>query len=186
MEPIWRKWNQEIHIKKAVLVTLSELLNQTMSKTSITRTVIMLLLLLNRFSRVRLCATPETTAHQAPASLGFSRQEHWSGLPLPSPMHESEKWKWSRSVVSYSSRPHGLRSLPGSSVHGSFQARVLEWVASAFSTNDLITSISKLQGEKNLYLFANSEQIPCLDPFHSWFEQTNCQKKKGMWELWTH
>ena len=33
-------------------------------------------------------------------SLGFSRQEHWSRLPLPSPMHESEKWKWSRSVVS--------------------------------------------------------------------------------------
>ena len=33
-------------------------------------------------------------------SLGFSRQEHWSGLPFPSPMHESEKWKWSRSVVS--------------------------------------------------------------------------------------
>ena len=33
-------------------------------------------------------------------SLGFSRQEHWSGLPFPSPMHESEKWKWSHSVVS--------------------------------------------------------------------------------------
>jgi len=33
-------------------------------------------------------------------SLGFSRQEHWSGLPFPSPMHASEKWKWSRSVVS--------------------------------------------------------------------------------------
>ena len=31
-------------------------------------------------------------------SLGFSRQEHWSGLPFPSPIHESEKWKWSRSV----------------------------------------------------------------------------------------
>ena len=31
---------------------------------------------------------------------GFSRQEHWSGLPFPSPVHESEKWKWSRSVVS--------------------------------------------------------------------------------------
>jgi len=41
-----------------------------------------------------------TAAHQAPPSLGFSRQEHWSGLPFPSPMHESEKWKWSRSVVS--------------------------------------------------------------------------------------
>ena len=42
------------------------------------------LLLLSRFSRVQLCATPETEAHQAPPSLGFSRQEHWSGLPFPS------------------------------------------------------------------------------------------------------
>ena len=48
-------------------------------------------------------------AHQAPLSLGFSRQEHWSGLPFPSPMHESEKWKWSRPVVFNSSRPHGLQ-----------------------------------------------------------------------------
>ena len=47
--------------------------------------------MLNRFSRVRLCATPEKAAHQAPPSLGFSRQEHWRGLPFPSPMHESEK-----------------------------------------------------------------------------------------------
>ena len=47
--------------------------------------------------------------HQAPSSLGFSRQEHGSGLPFPSPMHESEKWKWSRSVVSDSSQPHGLQ-----------------------------------------------------------------------------
>ena len=43
------------------------------------------------FSCVQLCATPETAAHQAPPSLGFSRQKHWSGLPFPSPMHESEK-----------------------------------------------------------------------------------------------
>ena len=68
-----------------------------------------LFLPLSRFSRVRLCAIPETAAHQAPPSLGFSRQEHWSGLPFPSPMHESEKWKWSLSVVSDSSRPHGLQ-----------------------------------------------------------------------------
>ena len=51
----------------------------------------MRLLLLSRFSRVQLCVTPETAALQAPPSLGFSRQEHWSGLPFPSPMHESEK-----------------------------------------------------------------------------------------------
>ena len=38
-------------------------------------------------------------------SLGFSRQEHWSGLPFPSSMHESEKWKWSRSVVPHPQRP---------------------------------------------------------------------------------
>ena len=63
-----------------------------------------MLLLLSRF-----CATPETAAHQALPSLGFSRQEHWSGLPFPSPMHESEKWKWSRSVVSDSSPPHRLK-----------------------------------------------------------------------------
>ena len=49
------------------------------------------MLLLSRFSRVRLCVTPWMAAHQAPPSLGFSRQEHWSGLPFPSPMHESEK-----------------------------------------------------------------------------------------------
>ena len=54
---------------------------------------LILLLLLSRFSRVRLCVTPETAAHQAPPSLGFSRQEHWSGLPFPSPMQESEKGK---------------------------------------------------------------------------------------------
>ena len=40
---------------------------------------LLLLLLLSRFSRVRLCATPWTAAHQAPLSVGFSRQEHWSG-----------------------------------------------------------------------------------------------------------
>ena len=67
--------------------------------------VSLLLLLLSRFSRVRLCATPETEAHQASPSLGFSRQEHWSGLPFPSPMQESEKWKWSHSVVSDSATP---------------------------------------------------------------------------------
>ena len=37
-------------------------------------------------SRARLLATPWTAAHQAPPSTGFSRQEDWSGLPLPSPM----------------------------------------------------------------------------------------------------
>ena len=43
---------------------------------------------------LQLCLTlcdPRDGSPQAPQSLGFSRQEHWSGLPFPSPMHESEK-----------------------------------------------------------------------------------------------
>ena len=46
--------------------------------------LLLLLLLLSRFGHVRLCATPYTAADQALPSLGFSRQEHWSGLPFPS------------------------------------------------------------------------------------------------------
>ena len=60
-------------------------------------------------SRVRPSATQWTAAYQAPPSMGFSKQEYWSGLPFPSPMHESEKWKGSRSVVSDPQRPHGLQ-----------------------------------------------------------------------------
>ena len=89
---------------------------------------LLLLLLLSRFSRVWLCATPQTEAHQAPRSLGFSRHEHWSGLPFPSPMHESEV---AQSCLTLSD-PMNC-SPPGSSIHGIFQARVLEWGIIAFS-----------------------------------------------------
>ena len=60
-------------------------------------------------SRVWLLVTPWTAAYQAPPSMGFSRQEYWSGLPFPFAVHESEKWKWSRSVGSDSLQPHGLQ-----------------------------------------------------------------------------
>ena len=53
--------------------------------------ILLLLLLLSRISHVRLCVTPEMAAHQAPLSLRFSGQEHWSGLPFPSSVHKSEK-----------------------------------------------------------------------------------------------
>ena len=42
-----------------------------------------LLLLLSRFSRVRLCVNPWTAAYQVPLSMGFSRQEYWSGVGVP-------------------------------------------------------------------------------------------------------
>ena len=63
---------------------------------------------------------------------GILQARTLSGLPFPSPMQESEKWKWSRSVVPDSLRPHGpqpTRLL----CPRIFQARVLEWVAFAFS-----------------------------------------------------
>ena len=100
-------------------------------------TRLLLLPLLSRFSRVWLFATPQTVAHQAPPSLGFSRQEHWSGLPFPSPMHESG----SESEVTQSSptvRDPMNCSLSGSFIHGIFQARVLEWGAIAFSWTRLV------------------------------------------------
>ena len=96
---------------------------------------LLLLLLLSCVCRVWLCDSrnvPQMAAHQALPSLGFSRQKHWSELPFPSPMHESKKWKWSSSVVPTLSNPMD-RSPSGSSVHGIFQARVLEWIAIAFS-----------------------------------------------------
>ena len=66
-------------------------------------------------------------AHQAPLSLGFFRQERWSGLPFPFPMHESEKWKVkSESEVAQSCPTLSDCmdcSLQGSSIHGIFQAR---------------------------------------------------------------
>ena len=92
----------------------------------------LLLLLLSRFSHVQFCLTPEMAEHQVPLSLGFSRQEHWSGLPFPSPMHEREKCNKVVQWCPTLSDPMDC-SLPGSSAHGIFQARVREWGAIAFS-----------------------------------------------------
>ena len=133
-------------------------------------------------SHVRLLATPWAAAHQAPLSMGFSRQEYWTGLPLPSLIFltaaaaaaaaksfqscttlRPHRWQPTRlphpwdspgkntgvgchfllqcmKVKSESEDAQSCPtlsdpmdySLPGSSVHGIFQARVLEWVAIAF------------------------------------------------------
>ena len=64
--------------------------------------LLLLLLLLSRFSRVRLCGTPWTAAYQAPPSMGFSRQEYWGGLPLPSPTGLESKLN--NMMVKYSHR----------------------------------------------------------------------------------
>ena len=102
-------------------------------------------------SRVRLLGTPWTAACQAPPSMGFSRQEYWSGVPLPSPMSILAHCLLIavQSYASWKQRPLKVKVLvaqscpalcnpmhcspPGSSVHGTLLARMLEWVAMPFS-----------------------------------------------------
>ena len=80
-------------------------------------------------SRVRLLATPWTAAYQAPPSMGLSRQEHWSGVPLPSPGNLTA----AAAAKSLQSCPTLCNPMdyspPGCSVCGIVQARILEWVA---------------------------------------------------------
>ena len=105
------------------------------------------MLLLSQFSRVRLCVTPQTAAHQAPPSLGFSRQNTGVGchflLQCMKVKSESEVAQ-SRPTV----RDPMDCSLPGSSIHGIFQARVLEWGATAFChlPKGLLSSQSSRRG----------------------------------------
>ena len=90
------------------------------------------LLLLSRFSRVRLCATPQTAAHQAPPSQDSPGKNTGVGCHF---LLQCMKVK-SQSEVAQSCltlRDPMVCSLPGSSIHGIFQARVLEWGAIAFS-----------------------------------------------------
>ena len=96
--------------------------------------LLLLLLLLRRFSHVRLCATPQTAAHQASPSLGSPGKNTGVGCHF---LLQCIKVK-SEGEVAQScptlSDPMDC-SLPGSSIHGIFQARVLEWGAIAFSVS---------------------------------------------------
>ena len=79
-------------------------------------------------SRVRLFATPWTVAHQAPPSMGFSRQEHWSGLPFPSsgdlPNPGIKPWSATLQANSLQSE------LPGKPQFHMWKMLVSEWVKS--------------------------------------------------------
>ena len=65
---------QYCHYSHMTSSPIQEILMKIYGKTVREFSMLLLLLLLSRFSRVRLCATPQTAAHQAPPSLGFSRQ----------------------------------------------------------------------------------------------------------------
>ena len=87
--------------------------------------LLLLLLLLSRFSRVRLCATPQTAAHHPWDSPG--KNTGVSCHFLLQCMKVKSESEVAQSCPTLSD--HMDCSLPGSSIHGIFQARVLEWVA---------------------------------------------------------
>ena len=96
---------------------------------------LLLLLLLSRFNHVRLCVTPEMAAHQP-------RPWYSPGKNTGVGCHfllQCMKVKSESEVAQLCPTPSDLMdcSLPGSSVHGIFQARVLEWGAIAFSSASL-------------------------------------------------
>ena len=142
------------------------------------------------FSCVWLFATPRTVAYQVPLSMGFSRQEHWSGLPLPSPIALTRRRQFITSTrfptlwksVNFSPdtllllllllshfshvrlNDHMDCSLPGSSDHGIFQARVLEWVAIAFSARHPSTYLMGIWTKRlwRLYMAHHSTMLLLL------------------------
>ena len=109
-------------------------------------------------SCVRLFAMLWTVASQAPLSMKFSKQEYWRGLPFPSPgdlphlrIKLGSPALQADSLLSESSlhvaqlyptlcNPMNC-SLPGSSVHGIFQARILAWVANSFSRGSSLHTV---------------------------------------------
>ena len=108
---------------------------------SVLHIVVLLLLLLSRFSHVRLCATPLTTAHQAPRPWDSPGKNTGVGCHflLQGRKVKSESESESEVAQSYPTPSNPMDcSLPGPSIHGTFQARVLEWVAIAFSDQVLV------------------------------------------------
>ena len=75
--------------------------------------LLLLLLLLSHQLCLTLCDPIDGSPPGSPFP-GFSRKEHWSGLPFPSPKHKSEKWKWSRSVVPWTTACQASLSITNS------------------------------------------------------------------------
>ena len=104
-------------------------------------------------SCVRPSVTPWTAAHQAPPSMGFSRQEYWSGVPLPSP----DLWQqglyitWQATPVLLPRKSHGQRSLVGCSPWGRYESDMTKRLHFHFS-------LSYIGGGNG-----NSLQYSCLE-----------------------
>ena len=125
--------------------------------------------MLSLFSRVRFCATLLTVAHQAPLSMGFSRQEYWSGLPCPPPGDLPDP---------------GIEptSLTSPALAGRFFTTSATWEAPKCIRKPLLNKTFKLHlYEKNLNVlgssppkgfgayFLDSDTLDCLKSCHNLF-----------------
>ena len=118
-----------------------------------------LLLLPSRFSRVRLCTTPQPAAHQAPLSLGFSRQECWSGVPFPSPTKALQACPTLRDPVDCSP--------PGSAVYGILQAKILERIVQRGSYEGIFPTQGWTLRLLSL-LHWQADSLPLVPPGDTW------------------
>ena len=126
-------------------------------------------------SCVRLLATPWTVAYQAPPSMGFARQEYWSGVPLPSPAAAAAK--------SFQSCPTPWDPIddspPGSPIPGILQARTLEWVAISFSNawkrKVKVKSLSHKEGQRQGAQPTGRwhPEVPSIDVFTALYAHTH-------------
>ena len=122
-------------------------------------------------------------AHEAPLSLGFSRQEHWNGLPFPSPIDESEKWKWKWSHV-------WLFVTPWTAAHQAplpmgfsrqeywsglpFPSPFLNWVNNNFVNQKLPFIVLKFTLVSIFIIYVSPLRIPifsCASKMLGWMEQ---------------
>ena len=121
-------------------------------------------------SRVRLLATPWTAAYQAPPSMGFSRQEYWSGVPLPSP-----KWCLHGGKRRAGGRENFGRQLPGWHCSMAFlpvrdkqlisQSTLLEPLASALGESRTCSSTCVQPHTSQVSLNKKSESVSCFSLF---------------------
>ena len=146
MGKLWKQWLTDFIFLGSKITTDGDFSHEIKRRLLLGRkAMINLLLLLSRFSCAQLCATSETAVHQAPPSLGFSRQEPWSmGCHfLLQRMKVKSENEVTQSCLTL--RDPMDCSLPGSSIHGIFQAKVLEWGAITFSEFIYIYMLKKEQ-----------------------------------------
>ena len=124
------------------------------------RVLLLLLLLLSRFSGVWLCVTPWTGAYQPPSSMGFSRQEYWSVVPLPSPRVPLGIFLKQKTILILLFQRSFHKTMKMAWNDGTFLGFILELQLAIGTRNTFITqsNLWKTGFSLDLYLFSGSHK----------------------------